>query len=68
MEIDDKDQLLRRAWWWSTSARARRLVAGGGRAGRQRRPVLALDLLDMAPVAGVEFLQGDFARTPCWRN
>ena len=61
MEIDEKDRLLRPGMvvvdlgsapgGWSQVAAER--VSGGGR-------VLALDLLDMAPVAGVEFIQGDF--------
>jgi 23S rRNA (uridine2552-2'-O)-methyltransferase len=61
MEIDDKDRLLRPGLrvvdlgaapgGWSQVAAQR--VGAGGR-------VLALDLLDMAPVAGVAFLQGDF--------
>ncbi|MBI4988030.1 MAG: 23S rRNA (uridine(2552)-2'-O)-methyltransferase RlmE [Rhodocyclales bacterium] len=61
IEIDDKDRLLRPGMTvvdlgaapggWSQVAVER--VGGGGR-------VLALDLLDMAPVAGVEFIQGDF--------
>lgn len=60
MEIDDKDRLLRPGMvvvdlgaapggWSQVAARK----VGGGR-------VLALDLLEMAPVAGVEFIQGDF--------
>ncbi len=61
MEIDDKDRLLRPGMvvvdlgatpgGWSQVAAAR-----VGKSGR----VLALDLLEMAPLAGVEFLQGDF--------
>lgn len=61
MEIDDKDRLLRPGMivvdlgatpgGWSQVAAAR--VGKGGR-------VLALDLLEMAPLTGVEFLQGDF--------
>ena len=61
MEIDDKDHLLRPGMavvdlgaapgGWSQVAAQR--VGGSGR-------VLALDLLEMAPVAGVEFVQGDF--------
>ncbi|MBZ0126878.1 MAG: 23S rRNA methyltransferase [Rhodocyclales bacterium] len=61
MEIDEKDRLLRPGMvvvdlgaapgGWSQVATER--VGSGGR-------VLALDLLDMAPVAGVEFIQGDF--------
>ncbi len=61
MEVDDKDRLLRPGMvvvdlgaapgGWSQVAAER--VGGNGR-------VLALDLLDMAPVAGVEFVKGDF--------
>lgn len=61
MEIDEKDRLLRPGMvvvdlgaapgGWSQVAAER--VGGGGR-------VLALDLLEMAPVVGVEFIQGDF--------
>ena len=61
MEIDDKDHLLRPGLLvvdlgaapgsWSQVA-----VARVGRRGR----VLALDLLEMAPLAGVEFTLGDF--------
>ena len=61
MEIDDKDRLLRPGMvvvdlgaapgGWSQVVAKR--VGSGGR-------VLALDLLEMAPLPGVEFLQGDF--------
>jgi 23S rRNA (uridine2552-2'-O)-methyltransferase len=61
MEIDDKDKLLRRGevvvdlgatpGGWSQVA-AKRVGAGG--------LVLALDLLEMEPIHGVEFIQGDF--------
>ena len=61
MEIDDKDKLLRRGevvvdlgatpGGWSQVA-ARRVGAGG--------LVLALDLLEMEPIHGVDFIQGDF--------
>lgn len=61
LEIDDKDKLFRRGLvvvdlgsapgGWSQVA-ARR-VAPGGR-------VVALDLLEMEPIPGVEFLRGDF--------
>jgi 23S rRNA (uridine2552-2'-O)-methyltransferase len=64
MEIDDKDRLLRPGMvvvdlgaapgGWSQVAVAR--IGKGSKGGR----VLALDLLEMAPLAGVEFLQGDF--------
>lgn len=60
MEIAEKDRLLRPGMvvvdlgaapgGWSQVVAER---IGGGR-------VLALDLLEMAPVAGVEFIQGDF--------
>jgi 23S rRNA (uridine2552-2'-O)-methyltransferase len=62
MEIDDKDRLLRPGMLvvdlgaapggWSQVAAER--VRRSGR-------VLALDLLEMAPLAGVEFIQGDFS-------
>ncbi|CUB07896.1 MAG: RlmE family RNA methyltransferase [Tepidiphilus sp.] len=61
LEIDDKDRLLRRGQCvldlgsapgaWSQVARER-----VGETGR----VFALDLLPMAPIPGVDFLQGDF--------
>lgn len=61
MEIDDKDKLLRRGevvvdlgatpGGWSQVA-AKRVGDGG--------LVLALDLLEMEPLHGVEFIQGDF--------
>ena len=61
MEIDDKDKLLRRGevvvdlgatpGGWSQVA-AKRVGAGG--------MVLALDLLEMEPIQGVHFIQGDF--------
>ncbi len=61
MEIDDRDKLLRSGevvvdlgatpGGWSQVA-ARRVGAGG--------LVLALDLLDMEPIHGVDFIQGDF--------
>ena len=62
IEIDDRDRLLRPGQvvvdlgaapgGWSQIARAR--VGGAGR-------IIALDLLDMEPLPGVEFLQGDFS-------
>ena len=70
IEIDDKNRLLKPGAWvvdlgaapgsWSQVA-ARRVGAVEGR-GR----VLAVDLLDMAPIAGVEFVHLDFldARAP----
>lgn len=61
MEIDDKDKLLRRdevvvdlgatPGGWSQVA-AKRVGEGG--------KVLALDLLEMEPIHGVDFIQGDF--------
>ncbi|KXB30927.1 23S rRNA methyltransferase [Dechloromonas denitrificans] len=61
MEIDDKDRLLRRGevvvdlgatpGGWSQVAVKR--VGDGGL-------VLALDLLEMEPIHGVDFIQGDF--------
>ncbi len=61
MEIDDKDHLIRSGetvvdlgatpGGWSQVAAQR--MRGQGR-------VLALDLLEMHPLAGVEFIQGDF--------
>jgi 23S rRNA (uridine2552-2'-O)-methyltransferase len=61
MEIDDRDRLLRRGalvldlgaapGGWSQVAADR-----VGPAGR----VIAVDLLDMEPMAGVEYIQGDF--------
>ena len=60
-EMDDKDKLLRRGevvvdlgatpGGWSQVA-AKRVGEGG--------MVLALDLLEMEPIHGVEFIQGDF--------
>jgi 23S rRNA (uridine2552-2'-O)-methyltransferase len=62
IEIDDRDRLLRAGQTvvdlgaapggWSQVARER-----VGRAGR----VLAVDLLEMPPLPGVEFIQGDFS-------
>lgn len=61
MEIDDKDKLLRQGevvvdlgaapGGWSQVA-AQRVGTGG--------LVVALDLLEMPPIPGVEFIQGDF--------
>ncbi|WP_269531032.1 23S rRNA (uridine(2552)-2'-O)-methyltransferase RlmE [Chitinimonas sp. BJYL2] len=61
LEIDDKDKLLKSGLWvadlgaapGSWSQVARRRVGDAGR-------VFALDILDMPPIAGVEFIQGDF--------
>ena len=65
-EILDAEKLLRRGdvvvdlgsapGSWSQIARERLLAPGGVIDGR----VLALDLLPMEPIAGVEFIQGDF--------
>ena len=61
IEIDDKDRLLKPGMTvvdlgaapgsWCQHA-ARRIQPGG--------KLIALDLLDMVPLAGVEFIQGDF--------
>lgn len=66
IEILDAEKLMRRGnivvdlgsapGSWSQVARERLLGAGGVIDGR----VIALDLLPMEPVAGVEFIQGDF--------
>ena len=63
IEIDDKDRLLRSGQiivdlgatpgGWSQTARAR--IGTSGR-------VIAVDLLEMEPLPGVEFLQGDFSK------
>jgi len=65
-EILDAEKLLRRGdvvvdlgsapGSWSQIVRERLLAPGGAIDGR----VLALDLLPMEPIAGVEFIQGDF--------
>lgn len=67
MEIDDRDHLLRPGaivvdlgaspGGWCQLA-ARRLAASGQRPGR----IIAVDLLEMAPIPGVEFIQGDFTQ------
>lgn len=66
IEILDTEKLLRRGdlvvdlgaapGSWSQVARERLAGAGGEMDGR----IIALDLLPMEPVAGVEFIQGDF--------
>ncbi len=66
IEILDTEKLMRRGdivvdlgsapGSWSQVARERMLGAGGVIDGR----VIALDLLPMEPIAGVEFIQGDF--------
>lgn len=61
LEIDEKDKLLKPGLWvadlgaapGSWSQVARRKVGDGGR-------VFALDILEMDPIHGVEFIQGDF--------
>ncbi|MGB6008541.1 RlmE family RNA methyltransferase [Castellaniella sp.] len=65
-EILDTEKLLRRGdvvvdlgatpGSWSQIARERLLAAGGVIDGR----IIALDILPMEPIAGVEFIQGDF--------
>ena len=65
-EIDEQDRLVRPGMTvvdlgsapgsWSQALRERLAGAGGAIDGR----ILALDLLPMEPVAGVEFIQGDF--------
>ncbi|MGB6241046.1 MAG: RlmE family RNA methyltransferase [Castellaniella sp.] len=65
-EILDTEKLLRRGdvvvdlgatpGSWSQLVRERLLASGGGIDGR----ILALDLLPMEPIAGVEFILGDF--------
>lgn len=62
MEIDDKDRLIKKGMVvvelgaapgsWSQVIKTR--VGPGGR-------VMALDLLEMVPLAGVEFIQADFS-------
>ncbi|MBC2770414.1 RlmE family RNA methyltransferase [Pusillimonas minor] len=66
IEILDTEKLMRKGdivvdlgaapGSWSQVARERLVAAGGVIDGR----VIALDLLPMEPIAGVEFLQGDF--------
>lgn len=61
LEIDEKDKLLKPGLWvadlgaapGSWSQVARRKVGDKGR-------VFALDILEMDPIPGVEFIQGDF--------
>jgi 23S rRNA (uridine2552-2'-O)-methyltransferase len=45
---------------WSQYVR-RRLAPGGAAAGELKGTIIALDLLPMEPVEGVQFIQGDFA-------
>jgi 23S rRNA (uridine2552-2'-O)-methyltransferase len=66
IEIDQQDALIRPGITvvdlgsapgaWTQVLRERLAAPGGGMNGR----ILALDLLPMEPVAGVEFIQGDF--------
>ena len=66
IEILDSEKLMRRGdiivdlgsapGSWSQVAREKLVGPGGGLDGR----VIALDILPMEPIAGVEFLQGDF--------
>jgi 23S rRNA (uridine2552-2'-O)-methyltransferase len=66
IEIDQQDALIRPGITvvdlgsapgaWTQVLRERLAAPGGGLNGR----ILALDLLPMEPVAGVEFIQGDF--------
>jgi 23S rRNA (uridine2552-2'-O)-methyltransferase len=65
-EIDDRDKLLRPGsvvvdlgaapGSWAQVVRERLLASNGEVHGR----IVALDLLPMEPIAGVEFIQGDF--------
>ena len=65
IEIDDKDKLIKPGMTivdlgstpgsWSQVA-VQRLTKNGQVQGR----IIALDILDMVPIAGVEFIQGDF--------
>jgi len=48
---------------WSQYAR-RRLSPGGAAAGLLEGSIIALDVLPMAPIEGVVFLQGDFREAP----
>jgi 23S rRNA (uridine2552-2'-O)-methyltransferase len=69
IEIDDKHHLLGKGarvvdlgaapGGWSQVA-AKRVGAAEGKAGEGRGRVVAIDLLDMAPMAGVEFIRLDF--------
>jgi 23S rRNA (uridine2552-2'-O)-methyltransferase len=68
-EIDDRHHLLRKGGrvvdlgaapgGWSQVA-AKRVGAGEGSAGEKQGCVIAIDLLDMAPIAGVDFVRLDF--------
>jgi len=68
MEIDDKDRLIRPSeivvdlgaapGGWSQVAVER--IKENGR-------VLAVDILEMEPIPGVEFIQGDFCNEEVWR-
>jgi 23S rRNA (uridine2552-2'-O)-methyltransferase len=55
---------------WSQYLR-RRLSPDGAAVGELNGSIIALDLLPMAPVEGVQFIQGDFRENevpPCWRR
>ena len=52
---------------WSQYLR-RRMAPDGAAAGQLNGTIISLDLLPMEPIAGVQFIQGDFARMPCWPN
>jgi len=66
IEIDEQDRLIRRGMSivdlgsapgsWSQVVREKLVGPGGALEGR----IVAIDLLPMAPIAGVEFLEGDF--------
>jgi 23S rRNA (uridine2552-2'-O)-methyltransferase len=66
IEIDEQDRLIRRGMSvvdlgsapgsWSQVVREKLVGQGGSLDGR----IVAIDLLPMAPIAGVEFLEGDF--------
>lgn len=66
IEIDEKDRLIRRGMSvvdlgsapgsWSQVVREKLIGPGGVLDGR----IVAIDLLPMTPIAGVEFMEGDF--------
>ena len=70
-EIDDKDRLLRPGItvvdlgaapgsWTQVVVERLRIGAGPGPGGRPPARVIALDILPMDPIPGVEIIQGDF--------
>jgi 23S rRNA (uridine2552-2'-O)-methyltransferase len=69
IEIDDKHRLFKKGarvvdlgaapGGWSQVA-AKRVGAGEGGAGERNGRVIGIDLLDLAPIAGVDFVQLDF--------